>query len=533
MVALHAFHAVHVFSLLAAALSMNISSVKQEYYTQNAICRQNLCVNPVFPGLNDLSLLEQLVWQCSNHTQVTSYLEFCKGAVNYDPALPSPNSSSKPLEAVVKAQDDAASTMYFYHLSGMGYEAWDHPIPSQSDDKCVQSIWRMVCFTYFPKAQAGCSSGMASPYQRPCAGPCHNYVQACGVECCDESLKCSFQHEVKSTSERGVSMLQTGYVDVLGPSAECTGHYQSAAGRAGAPLGLLLALLGLHWAASAEGSSGGAGHTKVPRGLLMAGILAACSVLLTGCSMDMPYHNTANWRKKQNYLVAYEFVPPGQEPSSAILNSCADPSLPATRQCSGHGYCKEWNSKNLQKEAVSFCMCERDWADPECGTRRQSQTKAFFLSLFGGVFALDYFYLGFPLWGFAKLFTLGGLGFWWLVDVIRTGAGPVYAHEYRLANDLPHWVFVLVTITLFSAAGFLYSLDSYLSFRKGKREMMMKLHEGEEARLSVPTEMVDGPRFRAPSAAGGAQYGGTPRPWSGYGSTTGPLPNAGAPYGRF
>ena len=37
---------------------------------------------------------------------------------------------------------------------------------------------------------------------------------------------------------------------------------------------------------------------------------------------------------------------------------------------------------------------------------------------------------------------LGGCGIWWVLDIIRIGSAPVYAHEYRLAADLPHWAFV-------------------------------------------------------------------------------------------
>merc|ERR1719502_2008136 len=95
-------------------------------------------------------------------------------------------------------------------------------------------------------------------------------------------------------------------------------------------------------------------------------------------------------------------------------------------------------------KAQSFCKCYRDWADPECRTKRKSQMVAYFLSVFLGFFGADHFYLGNFYSGFAKLATLGGAGIWWLIDIVRIGSSPVYANEYRLAYDLPHWEYVMI-----------------------------------------------------------------------------------------
>merc|ERR1719181_1222086 len=160
--------------LLFFASGPHLAAAEDEY-TSNAVCRQNYCVNPVFPGLDDLPRLETIQWQCQTHSASADYMEFCRHAVNYDPAVPSPNSSSIALNKLIKSQDDAAATMFFYHLSGMGYEPWDHKDPANDDDHCVQSVWKMVCYTYFPRAEAGCQSGQVSSYRRPCKSSCQNY----------------------------------------------------------------------------------------------------------------------------------------------------------------------------------------------------------------------------------------------------------------------------------------------------------------------------------------------------------------------
>lgn len=122
-------------------------------------------------------------------------IEFCKGAVNYDVAVPEPQSADeKSVQALVQKQDRAANTAFFAHLSGLGMDPWDHPKPLEADD-CVSSIWRMVCYTYFPRAQAGCGRGKLMDYIRPCQSSCQNYIKACSVECCDESVQCVFSHE--------------------------------------------------------------------------------------------------------------------------------------------------------------------------------------------------------------------------------------------------------------------------------------------------------------------------------------------------
>lgn len=179
---------------------------------------------------------------------------------------------------------------------------------------------------------------------------------------------------------------------------------------------------------------------------------------------------------------------------------------------------------------MSFCSCDHDWADPECRTRRLSQTKVFLLSLFGGIVGADYFYLGLPLWGIAKLCTLGGLGVWWFADIIRTGAGPIYAANYRVAPDLQHWIFVFVVVTLFSMAGFIYSMISFFRFRSTKRRIVMQLQQSEgNMNVSGPEDLAKfGPQYQE---KGSMKSFVATRGFSGYGATLPvSMPKADAPY---
>lgn len=525
------------FALLAIALgkAQGQSTLSTETFTQNAICRQNNCINPLFPGLHDMPRLGSLVWQCSTQSQVADYMDFCKSAVRYDPALPSPSNTSQLVSTLVRAQDDAAATMFFYHLQGMGYESWDHQKPDKASDPCIKTVWELSCYTYFPRAQAGCQGGQASPYVRPCMSSCESYLSQCQIECCDESPQCVFSTMVKAPN--GTSLFQKGYVDAVAPSESCTGLAQVSGGRGlSAPLLLLLGIFGLHVAAGgAEGAPAAPAASERRRGrghfgqYFLAAALLVCAVFLQGCDLSVPEHSVGNWRRKPNYLVSFEFTKPGQSAINAQLNSCTATDVSDTLVCSGKGYCKAWNAASPVEKPLAFCSCERDWTGPECNVRRKSQVTTFLLSLFLGWLGIDYFYLGYVWWAILKLFTLGGLGLWWLVDIVRTGSGAVYAHNYRVAADLPHWVYVLVTISIFMMVGFWVAIESYLSFRKKKRDDSLKLAEYEESPQQLPKmDELDGPRFRTP---GGSRSFDGRREFSGYGATIPmPHPNANAPY---
>jgi len=164
-----------------------------------------------------------------------------------------------------------------------------------------------------------------------------------------------------------------------------------------------------------------------------------------------------------------------------MINSCKFDGISPAAQCSGRGVCKTWDE--TLDNPTTFCMCERDWADPECRTRRKSQAEAFFWGLFLGMFGADHFYLGMWETGLLKLFTLGGLGSWWVFDIVRIGSAPVHARDYLVAADLPHYIFVCLVITLAMIMGFIISYCVLLKHQLNKRREAMLQKEEAEARI--------------------------------------------------
>lgn len=425
--------------------------------------------------MEDLHRLQESKWIASTLSKTSAHMEFCQKAVSYNPALPVPeDGGSAAVEKLVQKQDNAAATMFYYHMSGLGLEAWDYKQPENEND-CVKSVWRMVCFTYFPRAEVGLEEGAISKYIRPCQSSCQNYLRQCEVECCDEGVQCVFSHTKAISPTETVTT--EGYAPHDGPSSLCTGGTKRST-TVGA---LFWALLGLKTLFSVDSVSMPSFSRLFSRKVVMVSVLLAAVLSLQGCSYDVPIHKVANWRASQDYLVRDQFVPPGGSAKYGSLNSCNYPRLSGGLQCSGRGTCKRWSKR--EENELAFCECDRDWADPECRTKRKSQTVAFFLSMFGGFLGIDQWYLGFYVTGFFKLITMGGLGIWWIYDIIRIGSAPVHASgTYRTAADLPHFAYVITIVMFALLIGFVTAHKWISAHRFSRRKAQMNLQLDEESR---------------------------------------------------
>jgi len=475
-----------------SVVTSGVTSASAEgVYSTSFLCRKQHCINPIFPGVSDFAQLGNTKWVASSQKAVKPYLNFCKAPVSYDPSLPSPsNSAGAPITMLVQKQEAAAITAYFYHLAGMGLEGWEHHDPSKSSD-CVQTVWRMACFTYFPRAQSGLSEGQASPYIRPCSSCCQNYVERCGVQCCDGSAMC-----VNGTSS---------FIEGSGPSALCTG----AARHGHSPHLVLLGLMFLVQAV-ANGLVDSVSLPQLPfpnlRKVPLLAVVALSAVSLQGC--NIPSNTVPAWARQPNYLTEFQFLKPGMPESEAVINSCNPraKSVPS-EQCGGHGYCSAWNPQGEYDATdaalyagvpwypIGFCQCDPEWADPECLTKRKSQSVVFGLAVFLGPVGADWIYLGLPYIGAAKLFVsflslviafykpdigVPALSFWWVLDIVRTGSAPVLAKNYRVADDMKSWVYIVGFISFMTFMGFLLALVSAGLHHKNRfRKQLDRLRKGE------------------------------------------------------
>lgn len=466
--------------MLLSAQLMQLVAAKE--FSTDQMCVPFRCVNPVFPatrvlGQDFLAQQDERSWSCVDDAHGDLYLNFCKGVVRYEFAVPVAQGVELELGPLVRQEDDKALKAYFQHLSGLKLDALDYREPR--DDPCAESVWELVCYAHFPK----CNALQPNKYLRPCASECSNYVSQCGVECCDESVTCTWDEEVERAD--GSTAVESGFIAHAPPSTLCTGMVRgdvpngmwsrSAAGRSSAVLAALLAA------------------TLGERPVLMAALLLG-AVSFQGCdarpdwyprtpsmkgsitNMDpnhfekvMGLHSVGNWRKQPDFSVTDSFK---KKDGTLVYDSCSDHMIDTLHVCSGNGKCEAWDVNDVSTP-LAFCRCYDAWAGPECRQRRSSQTYAFSLAVFGGFLGLDHFYLGFYYTGTLKLLTAGGFGVWYLIDVFNRGIGAPYTRDhFRCANDLPFWAFIVASVSLATALGFLlFAVVFLVPHLKAKRAM--------------------------------------------------------------
>lgn len=103
-------------------------------------------------------------------------------------------------------------------------------------------------------------------------------------------------------------------------------------------------------------------------------------------------------------------------------------------------------------------------------TSKQNDTKyvtATYFSLFLGILGVDRFYMGYVGLGILKLITIGGLGIWWLIDLIWIGLGNAKTKSgTRLVRNEADNKVVLLGICIFlliQAVGAIAGTISYAS----------------------------------------------------------------------
>jgi serine/threonine protein kinase/Tol biopolymer transport system component len=107
-------------------------------------------------------------------------------------------------------------------------------------------------------------------------------------------------------------------------------------------------------------------------------------------------------------------------PPSPVLEARLGPPTDAQPQINGQ-----------QSASATARLCQNCGSDlpalatacPKCGTPQvrysdRSWSVALTLSIIAGIFGVDRFYLGYAGLGIAKLITFGGLGIWWLIDLV-------------------------------------------------------------------------------------------------------------------
>lgn len=108
----------------------------------------------------------------------------------------------------------------------------------------------------------------------------------------------------------------------------------------------------------------------------------------------------------------------------------------------GDGCKNSYSNINSFGKAVCYplkgviCLGEKYWIvnDFRCFQEGKTQyVTVLICSIFFGIFGVDRFILGYPLLGTIKLLTLGGFGFWYIIDLIMISLGILdpYTETYK------------------------------------------------------------------------------------------------------
>jgi len=223
-------------------------------------------------------------------------------------------------------------------------------------------------------------------------------------------------------------------------------------------------------------------------------LFAAIAVTLHGCTVPhvdgyidigdvgVGSHVVPHWRMQQDYFEASSYKDPMTK--LPAFNSCMDTQLNVLDVCSRRGRCVAFDENDIAHPTF-FCKCDDGWAGQECTVRRKRQSVSWLLSLVLGPAAVDEVYLGraklaglkltvscVGLAGYAtgnvQAGTMAFLGPW-LFDVVRLGMCPALSKSYRVAPDLPRWVFAASTMLYFGLVALALGVASVHAVVPGRR----------------------------------------------------------------